>query len=429
VGRYAAGVCDTLVSLTDDGVLFAKNSDRDPNESQVIEWHAAADHPPGSSVTCTWIEVPQAAHTHAVAISRPWWMWGAEIGANEHGVVIGNEAVFTRGLQERARSARRGRLEPGLLGMDMLRLALERCTTATAAVDCIIELLERHGQAGSCSHDHPRLTYDNSFIVADPSGATVLETADRAYATERVAGPGRSISNGLTIASFAAAHADPLRGRVAQCAARRARTEAAAGAATGVDDLFAALRDHGPGGLPHYAPANGALAAPCAHPGGLLTSTQSTASWVADLRPGSGSGPGAGGAAQHWVTATAAPCTSLFKPITVHTPVDLGPVPSNTFDDRSLWWRHELLHRTAMRDPAALIGRYAAERALTERAWLRHPPPSAEAFAVAERLRARWLADVTAAATAPGADDLRPRLVRQMWRRWNRAAGIEGLLP
>src|SRR3954470_9527906 len=89
-------MCDTLVSLGGDGVMFAKNSDRDPNEAQVLRWYPAADHEPGSTVRCTWIEVPQAVRTHATVLSQPWWMWGAEMGANEHGLVIGNEAVFTK---------------------------------------------------------------------------------------------------------------------------------------------------------------------------------------------------------------------------------------------------------------------------------------------------------------------------------------------
>ena len=70
-------MCDTLVSLTDEGVLFAKNSDRDPNEAQFLDWRPAADHAEGALVRCTWIEVPQAGHTRAVLLSRPWWLWGA----------------------------------------------------------------------------------------------------------------------------------------------------------------------------------------------------------------------------------------------------------------------------------------------------------------------------------------------------------------
>ena len=51
-------MCDTVVVVGDDGVLFAKNSDRDANEGQGLEWQPAADHEAGANVACTWIEVP-----------------------------------------------------------------------------------------------------------------------------------------------------------------------------------------------------------------------------------------------------------------------------------------------------------------------------------------------------------------------------------
>ncbi len=384
-------MCDTLVSLTNDGVLFAKNSDRDPNEAQVLRWQPATDHAAGTDAACTWISIPQVAHTHAVTLSQPWWMWGAEMGANEHGVVIGNEAVFTK----------RPKGEAGLLGMDLLRLALERAATAADAVQVLVELLERHGQGGACSHDHPDFTYHNSFLVADPNGAIVLETADTHWATEDVRGPGRSISNGLTIDGFAAAHADRLRGRVAACSLRRARTEASAASSRTPADLFAALRDHGDDPSPQWSPINGALNAPCAHAGGKITSTQTTSSWVADLRA----------EPLHWVTATAAPCTSLFKPVRVQQPADLGANPTNRFDAESVWWRHEALHRLVLRDHAAATARFLAAQDRTEAAWLASPPTTAAAFAQSDALEAAWQADLAAAHLT----DRRPGWLRSLW--------------
>ncbi len=394
-------MCDTLARVTDDGVLFAKNSDRDANEAQVMQFHAAADHEPGR-VRVTHTDLAQVEHTHAVLLSRPWWLWGAEMGTNEHGVTIGNEAVFTRGVPAAGGD---------LTGMDLLRLALERAGDRHGAVQTIISLLERHGQGGAASHEHRRFSYDNSFIVADPDGATVLETAGRRWATEEVTGA-RSISNGLTIRGFADAHADPLRGRVAQCRPRRARTTASAEAAEDVLDLFGALRDHGridaPGTTslgPRYHWTNGALGAPCAHAGGLLTSTQSTASWVADVTAG-----------RQWVTATSSPCTSLFKPVA------FGPRPrpepagiDNRYDAAHLWWRHERLHRSWMRDPEANAAA-AVRRDELEQRWVHEDTDPVTAWAEADH----WERQV---ATAPG-PDRRPALVRQLWRHWDRQAGV-----
>jgi dipeptidase len=125
-----------------------------------------------------------------VLLAKPFWIWGAEMGANEHGVVIGNEAVFTRVPYEK---------EPGLIGMDFIRLALERAATARDALVVITRLLEEYGQGGNCGFTH-RFYYHNSYILADPQEAWVLETAGRQWAAERVKDV-RSISNAITIGS------------------------------------------------------------------------------------------------------------------------------------------------------------------------------------------------------------------------------------
>ncbi|ELT93402.1 hypothetical protein CAPTEDRAFT_228449 [Capitella teleta] len=189
--------CDTFVALppaTADGcVVFGKNSDRPDDEVQEVVYFPAADHDAGSKVQCTYIEIEQVGHTHAVMLSRPSWLWGAEMGSNEHGVCIGNEAVWTKVTSPR---------EEKLLGMDLIRLALERSTTAKGAVDVITALLAEVGQGGSLLDDPA--PSDNAhghvaFLICDPVEAWVLETSDQCWAAERVSNGVRNISNQLTI--------------------------------------------------------------------------------------------------------------------------------------------------------------------------------------------------------------------------------------
>ncbi|HMY77003.1 MAG TPA: peptidase U34, partial [Blastocatellia bacterium] len=117
-------MCDTIVAVppatADSAVWFGKNSDREPGEAQLVEHLPAQKFNAPAKLQCTYAEVPQAAETFEVVLSRPFWMWGAEMGANSRGVAIGNEAVFTKLPVPKA----------GLTGMDLLRLALERTATA-----------------------------------------------------------------------------------------------------------------------------------------------------------------------------------------------------------------------------------------------------------------------------------------------------------
>ncbi|MEA4898167.1 MAG: C69 family dipeptidase [Eubacteriales bacterium] len=184
-------MCDSFVALgnvTAGGhTLFAKVSDRAVNEPQYFTCVPAADHAPGEKLRCTFIEVEQAAHTHAVILSKPSWIWGAEIGVNEFGVCAGNETVYTRQSSK----------TPALMGMDMVRLALERGKTAKEALDVAASMLEKYGQGGNCSFDE-EFYYDNSFLFADVSEAWVLETSGRNWAAKKVTGA-HSISNFMTI--------------------------------------------------------------------------------------------------------------------------------------------------------------------------------------------------------------------------------------
>ena len=185
-------MCDTFVALPDatlnQGLIFGKNSDRPMGELQDVVAFPDRDHPEGSALQCTHITIPQVSHTFGVILSKPRWIWGAEMGANEHGVVIGNEAVWTN------RPCR----STGLLGMDLVRLGLERGADAAGALGVIVKLLAAHGQGGNCA-EHFTMTYHNSFLIADGKETWVLETADELWVAEKITLGTRSISNGLSI--------------------------------------------------------------------------------------------------------------------------------------------------------------------------------------------------------------------------------------
>lgn len=440
-------MCDTVVALgnvTADGVaLFGKNSDREPNEAQHVVRIPAAQHTPGAKVKCTYIEIPQVAHTNEVLLCKPFWIWGAEMGANERGVVIGNEAVFTKIPYEK---------KPGLIGMDFLRLALERASSARAALDVITNLLAQYGQGGSCGFKHATY-YHNSFIIAGPREAWVLETAGKHWAAERVKDI-RTISNGITIGNqfdlsspdlvshaiergwckrrddfhFARCYSDPLFTHFSRCRERQRRTTDALAAQRGkvtVGTMARALRDHGAGA--RWSPARGLTTFNvCAHAGfGSIRATQTTGSMISHLAPDTPT---------HFVTATAAPCTSIFKPVWLGGELpDLGTAPTGEYDAATLFWRHEALHRATLRDCAtaiavyrderdALEGRFIADalawrgKSLEERRAL-----SARCFAEANEAEARWLERARASVqeSYPGF------LYGRAWRGFDREAKME----
>ncbi|MGC9350192.1 MAG: C69 family dipeptidase, partial [Anaerolineae bacterium] len=390
----------------------------------------------------TYIDVPQVGHTHAVLLAKPFWIWGAEMGANDQGVVIGNEAVFTKVPAAE---------EEGLIGMDFLRLALERADDARDAVDVIIDLLTEYGQGGNCGFQR-ELFYHNSFLIADPHDAWVLETAGPHWAAKQVSGV-YTISNAITLHNdwdlaspdlvtyaieqrwckarddfdFADCYSDAIYTKLSDSHARRGRTMELLRSQRGditVETMMATLRDHGRKADSSWRPDVQLTGADvCMHAsGGPVRTSQTTGSMVSHVHPDHPT---------HFVTGTAAPCTSLFKPVWLDADLpDTGPMPDGTYDDATLYWRHEALHRAILRDYATLIQLCREERDELEEGFVAGAleiaaRPAAERAAYAVRCFAE--ADAAEACWRDQLPDVKPQNLRRLlhtnaWDKHNRKA-------
>ena len=362
---YPGAMCDSLVAVgseTAAGVtLFAKNSDRKPGECQPLVQLPEAMHPPRSSVRCTHVEIPQVAETYRVMGHSPWWVWGFEHGVNEHGVAIGNQTVFSNEpLEDR----------PGLIGMDLVRLGLERGRDARVALEVIAALLETHGQGGAALAPGAA-GYHNSFLLADPHEAWLLETSNRHWAARRVRVG--SASNHLSLGSdweigsreletfaraeglwrgagridVAAAYRNPhVPPQLSEGRKRRAETLLRAGRGRhDVESFVRILRDHLDSGIawrPGPTPDQERFFTLCAHSAPVH---ETAASLVAPL-PTDRSAPW-----PVWVS-FGTPCTGTFLPVYLDgaLPAALARGGERTSDD-SAWWALKRLQDAAAADP------------------------------------------------------------------------------
>jgi secernin len=199
-------MCDTWVALGDmtatQSVIFAKNSDRPIFDCQPLVFTPRTPWPEHSTLQLEYVTLPQADVTFATLGSSPYWCWGYEEGINEYQVAIGNEAIYTKTFRAAAQAYQAGHSPAvGLLGMDLVRLALERSRSAAQAIDVLGRLIERYGQFGSGvpTKDHAAGGYDNAFLVADPYEAWVLEAFGQQWAARRLVQGCTSISNQVSI--------------------------------------------------------------------------------------------------------------------------------------------------------------------------------------------------------------------------------------
>lgn len=347
-------MCDTLAVRHNGIVYFAKNSDREPGEAQLVVRILPVKNDPLKKVKATYIEIDQTSRRHGVILSKPFWMWGAEMGANDQGVVIGNEAVFTK-VMEKAN---------GLIGMDLLRLGLERGDTAEHSMRVIIEMIETYGQGGICGYRDKRLRYDNSFIIADPDQIWILETAGRQWVAKKIE-TFAAISNCLTIGEDYDLTSNGLedfakergiysgKGKLnfkktfdtwfmPYFARSHNRLNLSQNCLKGFESgqnkilhqMMSSLRKHAD---ETANPRIGSNADVCMHAGGLIRRSQTCGSMVSRL---SKENP------LHFFTGTSAPCLSVFKPATFDADINFSVFnPDEKTIDGSVWQRHEHVHR------------------------------------------------------------------------------------
>ena len=349
--------CDTFVLGKDfykgNCNFFAKNSDRPLGESQPISFFCGGMHKLGEMLQCTHLLIPQVEKTYTVLGSRPYWIWGFEMGLNECGLFIGNEAEGSRCEAE---------TEEGLLGMDLLRLALERADSARKGIEVITSLLEQYGQNANASPLFDR-RYENSYLLLDRNEIWKLETAGRQWVAKKI-DDWTAISNCYSIGSdydmcseeleeyartrkwlhpeekfdFAKAYTAPAsrQGYSTPRWRRLLQRIRACGGPLDKEQVKSILRDHFEGEIikPRWGGSYGCFVSICMH---AMTwdSSQTAASllgmWDDVLGPVS------------WYAASI-PCCSVYLPVYWTGDVPIAMKHAGEFyDENSLWWTTERL--------------------------------------------------------------------------------------
>ena len=388
-------MCDTLCAPGRRGMVFAKNSDRPPGEVQ-IAWPFGRRASNGCTLRTQYLSIGDTG-AHATFLSCPTWLWGAEHGVNEHGVAIGNERVSTTHDAAAA--------PPALIGMDLVRLGLERARSAAEAVDVMAGLLETCGQGGIADATRQE-AYDSSFLVADPSHAFVLETAGADYAVAPFPA-GAAVSNRITLGTewtrasagltpgddfdqFRDATEETASADVRLAASRRFLASTPSGGLTPAATA-AHLRDHGTG--PWGAPGTRGPVHPppervgadrrgvsiCMHVRGLSVTA---ASMIAELPAAL-----ADGEPLRAYVAAGSPCASIYVPAFPRTSAGPPPFVPLELSGEDLWHAADALRQLVEADPAVLPAVRAILTPVEDELW-------AEADDLVER-PGRW-ADVGA---------------------------------
>jgi secernin len=335
-------MCDTLCAPGPRGMVFAKNSDRQPGEVQVL-WPFGRRSSAGCSLRTQYLRIGDTG-AHATLLSCPTWLWGAEHGVNEYGVAIGNERVSTTHDAAGA--------PPALIGMDLVRLGLERARSAEEAVDVMAALLEACGQGGMAA---PVGTAGSEY-AAEPAdaGAAMSNRIMLATGWSRASS---ALQPGDDFGRFRRAGEDTRFADVRLAASRRFLAGTPAGGLTPAATA-AHLRDHGSG--PWGAPGAGGPVSPppgrvgedfsgvsiCMHVG---RHTVTAASMIAELPSGISEG-----APVRVYVAAGSPCSSIYVPAFPRTAAGPPPFVPVELSSEELWHAADAVRQRVEEDPGAL---------------------------------------------------------------------------
>ena len=429
-------MCDTFVALPattkQKTMLFAKSADCEVNEANAVICIPRQKHVKGESVRITHLVIPQAEETYEVFLTKAFWTYGCEIGINEYGRAMGEEAVFTTEMTEE---------KDGIIGPDLMRLGLERAKNCREAIDIMTALLEKYGQGGSAElkgNSH----FDSSFLMSDTSEAYILETAGRNWAVKKIE-DFDSISNllGITtnwttcsIASgtkktdwaktFALPEVPPTLGSPERQRYTYDTLKEVKGQIT-AQTMFRIMRHHNDEYHPATADAHRNI---CIHAG-----PQDNRWWQAD-------GVMVTDVGEHgvliWVTGTSGNCVSIFKPVFmgVNLP-EIGPAPTEHFDPNCLWWKHELLHRRAMADFDNLVPQIRKDFDVLENGFVAESESMKKSTLNEKRDFMEYCFHKSMQATETWISRLRARAdltfkdaaYQAMWQKFNAEAGLTGM--
>ncbi|CAF1267361.1 unnamed protein product [Rotaria sp. Silwood1] len=298
------------------------------------------------------------------------------MGFNCHGLVIGNEALFTKIPSYRE----------GLTGMDLVRLVLERCSTSREGKETIIYLLNKYGQGGNCGftskfYYHSRIHTISNIIsfgniqTFDEYSKNLIEQAienrwchsiDDFHFQKCYSGLSfypKEFYNAFIKTHFASGQIRQHRSKdLIENLSKKSNKKSSQFT---LIDMFNVLRDHKHS---RNSPSNGLTNVDiCMHAGfGPIKFNQTTGSLVSVIPRSNNSIP------VHYATCTSLPCLSIYKPIWLVSE-SIPPAfisssnnsisnPSLTYSSNNIWWKSEIINRNIIKYYNKLIKKIQFER-------------------------------------------------------------------